>query len=78
MVKYWPVAKYTWVDAFGKQEGKLYTTNPAKSLQEAVDQFALWEQDYRYHIIDAWIDVEENGKEARLDVERAWRVKRKE
>lgn len=70
MVLYWPMAK-----AGEDGETKLFTYDAALTLQKALDQFTIWERDYHYHITEAWIQVTEDGKEARLDVERVWRVK---
>lgn len=52
----------------------LFTTSPAHNLQEALDQFSIWEANF--DIKKAWIDVYENGEKVdTLEVKRTWRVK---
>lgn len=52
---YWPVALTT------KGE-KLFTQDGILDFHEAVAQFALWRDGYKYKLKKLWIDVYEDGK----------------
>ena len=43
------------------------------SVEQALDQFEVWENVYNYRILEAWIDVYESGKKIkRLSVAHKW------
>lgn len=49
-ITYWPVAKTV--------EGEtLNTYDSVLSLEEAALQFKVWEEDYRYRISRAWVQI---------------------
>lgn len=77
MKAYWPMAKYIYTTFSGKENiEKLFTTDPALTMQKALEQFSLWEGNFS--IIEAWIDVTEDGEKVdRLEVVRTWQVKGK-
>ena len=51
---YWPMANIR------NDNQPLFTTDAFNSLEEALDQFAIWDKDF--HMTDKWIDVEIDGK----------------
>lgn len=75
MKTYWPMAKYIYTTFSGKENTeKLFTTEPAITMQKALEQFSLWEGNFS--IIEVWIDVYEDGEKVdRLEVVRTWQVK---
>mgnify|MGYP007133728163 CR=1 FL=1 len=49
--KHWPTIEYR----NGVITGKLSTTDPFCTMQEAKAQVAMWAEDF--HILHAWIDI---------------------
>ena len=70
MTEYWP---YAVVDEGKKKKRLQYTYQSGISVQSCVDTIASWNEHYHMNIVDAYIDISENGKVMkRIPVTKEW------
>lgn len=59
-----------WSMAITSDGTRLFTYNAVLTVDKAFDQFVLWEKDYGYSIVDAYIDVQYGDNNIRLNCDR--------
>lgn len=51
----------------------LFTYDTLDTFEKAVEQFNIWTDHYHYDIVEAWIDITNNGEKVKtIHLQRAW------
>ena len=62
-----------WANAITEDGQRLTTYEGCKTYTEAIQQFSIWRDHYRYRMKEMWIAEYENGKETeRYEVRNLW------